>query len=315
MQSFTLTCCSTADMPRSFFETRKIPLIYFHVIVNGETYPDDLGESLPFEKYYKMISDGAMPTTSQVNVEQFLEFFEPILQQGQDILHISFSSGLSGSYNSALVAKDTLLEKYPDRKIIVVDSLGASSGYGLLVTLLADKRDAGESIEDVAKWAEEHKLNIHHWFFSTDLTHYKRGGRISTASAIVGTMFNICPLMNMDDEGHLIPRTKYQGKVRVIKEIVNRMIEFADGGRDYSGKCYISNSACYDDARKVADLVEPPSPNWTARCSSTALAPSLAHTPAPAPWHCSLRAASGYTDNRAPGSRIGMGHWTVIHIE
>ena len=261
MPSFVLTCCSTADMPRSFFETRDIPLVYFHVIINGKTYPDDLGESLPFDQYYKMIADGAMPTTSQVNVEQFLAFFEPILKEGKNILHISFSSGLSGSYNSALVARDMLLEKYPHRKLMVVDSLGASSGYGLFVTLLADKRDAGASIEDAAKWAEEHKLNIHHWFFSTDLTHYKRGGRISTASAIVGTMFSICPLMNMDDEGHLIPRSKYQGKGRVVKEIVNRMIQCADGGLDYSGKCYISNSACYDDARKVADLVEATFPN------------------------------------------------------
>lgn len=256
MPSFTLTCCSTADMPRTFFNSREIPFICFHVLINGETYPDDLGESLPFDKYYKMISDGAMPTTSQVNVEQFLAFFEPILQQGQDVLHISFSSGLSGSYNSALVARDMLLEKYPGRKICIVDSLGASSGYGLLVTLAADRRDAGESVEDVAKWVEENRLKLHHWFFSTDLTHYKRGGRISTASAIVGTMFNICPLMNMDDEGHLIPRTKYQGKGRVIKEIVNRMVQCADGGLDYSGKCYISNSACEEDARKVADLVE-----------------------------------------------------------
>lgn len=256
MQLFELTCCSTTDMPRSFFETRKIPFVCFHVVINGETYPDDLGETLPFDLFYKMIADGAMPTTSQVNVDQFIAFFEPLLQQGKDILHLSFSSGLSGSYNSALVARQTLLEKYPDRKFYLVDTLGASSGYGLLVTMLADKRDEGMCIEDAAAWAEANRLKVHHWFFSTDLTHYKRGGRISTASAVVGTLFNICPLMNMDDEGHLVPRTKYQGKARVIKEIVNRMIEFADGGRDYSGKCYISYSVCYDDARKVADLVE-----------------------------------------------------------
>lgn len=256
MSKFVLTCCSTVDMPRSFFEEREIPFTCLQVIINDKTYPDDLGESLPFDQYYKMIAEGAMPTTSQVNVEQYLAFFEPMLQEGKDILHVCFSSGLSGSYNSALVARDMLLEKYPDRKLIIVDSLGASSGSGLFVTILADKRDAGESIEEVANWAEENKLKIHHWFFSTDLTHFKRGGRISSASAIVGTMFNICPLMNMDDQGHLIPRTKYQGKARVIKEIVNRMIENADGGLDYSGKCYISQSACYDDARKVADLVE-----------------------------------------------------------
>ena len=154
------------------------------------------------------------------------------------------------------MACEQLLQKYPNRKLVVVDSLAASSGYGLLVDMAADLRDGGGTLEDVQAWVEENKLNVHHWFFSTDLTHYKRGGRISAASATVGTLLNICPLMNMNYEGKLIPREKIRGKKHVISAIVQKMEEHAQNGANYSGKCFISNSACYEDARMVADLVE-----------------------------------------------------------
>jgi DegV family protein with EDD domain len=256
MSDYILSCCSTADMPLEYFQKRNIPFLCFHFNMNGKEYLDDLGQSMSFEEFYKRIAAGALPTTSQVNVAQFVDFFEPYLAEGKDILHISFSSGLSGTYNSAVIAREQLLQKYPDRKMLIVDSLGASSGYGLLVDMVADLRDGGGTLEDVSAWAEGNKLNVHHWFFSTDLTHYRRGGRISAASATMGTLLNICPLMNMNYEGKLIPREKIRGKKRVISEIVKRMEEHAEGGTNYSGKCFISNSACYEDARLVADLVE-----------------------------------------------------------
>lgn len=256
MNKFTLTCCSTADMPSEYFLERKIPFVCFHFMLDGKEYADDLGQTIPFADFYSRIEAGAMPTTSQVSVGQFIDFFEPFLKDGQDILHVTLSSGLSGSYNSAVAARDQLLEKYPERKIIIVDSLGASSGYGLLMDMLADRRDKGEDIEAVSAWAEENKLKVHHWFFSTDLTHYKRGGRISAAAAIMGSLLNICPLLNMSYDGKLIPRKKVRSKKRVIEEIVHMMEIHAEKGLDYSGKCFISNSACYDDARQVADLVE-----------------------------------------------------------
>jgi DegV family protein with EDD domain len=224
--------------------------------MDGKEYLDDLEQSMSFEEFYTRIVHGAMPTTSQVNVGQFINFFEPYLKDDRDIVHISLSTGLSGSYNSACIAREELLSKYPDRKILLVDSLGASSGYGLLMDMAADMRDNGASLEEVYTWVEENKLNIHHWFFSTNLTHYKRGGRISATSAAVGTLLNICPLLNMSYDGKLIPRTKIHGKKHVISEIVHMMEAHAQEGTNYSGKCFISNSACYDDARKVADLVE-----------------------------------------------------------
>jgi DegV family protein with EDD domain len=243
-------------MSADYFQKRNIPYVCFHFTLDGKEYMDDLGRTIPFDEFYKQISNGSQPTTSQVNVGEFMTFFEPFLAQGKDIMHISLSSGLSGAYNSALLARDQLLQKYPGRKMQIVDSLGASSGYGLLVDLAADKKDGGATLEDTYKWVEENKLNIHHWFFSTDLSHYKRGGRISAASAVMGTLLNICPLLNMDDQGRLIPREKIRGKKRVIQEIVRKMELHAQNGMDYSGRCFISNSACYDDARMVADLVE-----------------------------------------------------------
>ena len=256
MSDYVLSCCSTADMPLEYFQRRNIPFVCFHFNIDGKEYPDDLGQSMSFEEFYRRIAAGALPTTSQVNVAQFVDFFEPYLAAGKDILHISLSSGLSGTYQSAVMAREQLLQKYPNRKILIVDSLGASSGYGMLVDMAADLREGGKTLEEVHACVEENKLNIHHWFFSTDLTHYRRGGRISAASATVGSLLNICPLMNMDNEGKLIPREKIRGKKRVISEIVQRMEGHAQNGLDYSGKCFISNSACYDDARAVADLIE-----------------------------------------------------------
>lgn len=261
MINYVLTCCSTADMPYEYLKKRNIPFVCFHYTMDGKEYPDDLGQTMSFEEFYRRIAEGAMPTTSQVSVGQYIEFFEPYLKEGKDILHISLSSGLSGSYNSAVIAREELLPRYPDRKIMIVDSLGASSGYGLLMDMAADLRDNGETIEELYNWVEENKLNIHHWFFSTDLTHYKRGGRISAASAFMGNLLNICPLLNMSYDGKLIPRMKIRGKKQVINQIVKMMEAHAKDGTNYSGKCFISNSACYDDARRVADLIEERFPN------------------------------------------------------
>lgn len=264
MNNYVLTCCSTADLPSSYFEERKIPYVCFHYTIDGQEYPDDLGQTMSFSDFYGKIRGGAMPTTSQVNVDQFTTFFEPLLQQGKDILHVTLSSGISGVYNSACIAQQDLMEKYPDRKIIIVDSLCASSGYGLLMDMAADKRDTGASITELQSYIEEIKLNIHHWFFATDLTHFLRGGRISAASAIAGTLLNICPLMNVDDTGHLVPRRKIRGKKQVIREMFKCMQEHAENGADYSGKCFMSNSDCPEDARAVADLVEAAFPKLAA---------------------------------------------------
>jgi len=256
MSDYILSCCSTADLSKEHFERRNINYICFHYELDGVQYPDDLGQTMPFDKFYQAMVDGADTKTSQINAEEFEEYFEPFLKEGNDIIHLCLSSGITGVMNSANIAKETMLEKYPDRKIYIVDSLAASSGFGLLMDKLADLRDEGMSIDELYSWTEENKLKLQHWFFTSDLTFFVKGGRVSKTSGFVGNMLNICPLLNVSVEGKLIPRYKIRTKRKVIEAIVKKMEETAENRVDYSGKCYISQSACFDDARAVADLID-----------------------------------------------------------
>ena len=256
MSEYVLSCCSTADLTKEHLEKRNIKYVCFHYALNDKEYFDDLGESMPFDEFYQAMKDGADTRTSQINTDEYIDYFEPFLEQGLDILHLTLSSGLSGTINSAKIAQIMLKEKYPNRKIFIVDSLAASSGYGLLMDKLADLRDLGLSIEELCAWAEEHKTEVNHWFFSTDLTFYIKGGRISKTAGFIGGVMNICPLLDVDYEGKLIPRQKIRTKKRAIMEVVKIMKKLAKDGLDYSDKCYISNSACYEDAKAVADLIE-----------------------------------------------------------
>ncbi len=256
MTDYILTCCSTADMPKEYFLKRRIPYACFHFMIDGREYTDDLGESMSFDEFYTRISKGAMPTTSQVNVSQFIEFFEPYLKIGLDILHISTSSGLSGEFNSANIAKGILKEKYPDRTIEVVDSLSGSSGYGLLVDMAADLRDSGAGLNEVLTEIKRKRLKLNHWFYFSDMAHLKHGGRISSVTALAGTVLNIYPLFCANSKGALVSIEKPRGKKKVLNRMLIHMLENAENGKDYSGKCYISHSACFEDARTLADMVE-----------------------------------------------------------
>ena len=265
MSDYVISCCSTADLSKEHFEKIDVHYCCFHYEMDGVQYSDDLGQSMDFDVFYQRMTDGAMTKTSQINADEYEEYFTQFLSQGKDIIHLTLSSGISGTFNSANLAKALLEDKYPDRKIYVIDSLAASSGYGLLVDHLAAMRDSGATIDELAAWVEEHKLNLNHWFFSSDLTFFIRGGRISKAAGAVGTVLNICPLMNVDFEGRLIPRYKIRTKKKVIQAIVDKMAEQAEGGTDYSGKCFISHSACEEDAKAVAALVEERFPNLNGR--------------------------------------------------
>lgn len=256
MSSYVLSCCSTADLKKEHFEKRDIHYVCFHYSLDGKDYPDDLGQTIPLADFYQAMRDGAETQTSQINITEYLTYFTALLETGNDVVHITLSSGLSGSVNSARNAAAIAAERFPERKIYVIDSLGASSGYGLLMETLADMRDAGATAEELCAWVEENKLNMHHWFFSTDLSFYVKGGRISRAAGFFGGLLGVCPLLNMNNLGQLVPRMKIRGKQNVIKEIVQRMAECADDGEEYSGKCYICHSDCMEDAQNVAALVE-----------------------------------------------------------
>lgn len=256
MSDYVLSCCSSADLSKDHFESIGVVYVCPHYFLGGREYPDDLGQSVSFPDFYKAMADGAETRTSQCSITQYLDHFTPFLEQGKDILHVTLSSGISGTYNSAVSAAEIAGERFPDRKIYIVDSLGASSGYGLIMDTLAGLRDSGMGLEDLRDWTEAHKLNMHHFFFSTDLTYFIRGGRISKAAGVFGGVLNICPLMRMDAIGRLVPKEKIRTKKRVIRAIVDRMETYADNGLDYDGKCYISMSACLEDAQAVARLVE-----------------------------------------------------------
>ena len=256
MADYILSCCSTADLTKEHFEARDINYVCFHFALDGAEYSDDLGASMPFEKFYEAVGSGVPTKTSQVNISEYVAYFTPFLEAGKDIVHVTLSSGLSGTINSARNAALIAMERFPERKIYIIDSLGASSGYGLLMDKAADLRDAGMDAEALAAWIEENKLKVHHWFFSTDLSSYVRGGRISKTAAVFGGMLEICPLLDMDNQGHLVPRAKVRTKKKVIREIVKMMEQHAEGGLDYSGKCYISQSSCIEDAKQVAAIIE-----------------------------------------------------------
>lgn len=261
MSQYCLSCCSTADLSKKHFEERDIRYVCFHFELDGTEYFDDLGESMSSEELFQKMSSGASTKTSQVSVGEYENFFESMLKEGHDILHLTLSSGISGTYNSACIAREELAAKYPERKIYIVDSLAASSGYGLIMETLADMRDSGMGIDELYHWIEENKLNLHHWFFSSDLTFFIRGGRVSKTSGFIGSVLGICPLLNVDYEGHLIPREKIRGKKNAIKRIVKQMELHAQDGLAYSGKCYMCHSSCLEDAKEVAALVEERFPN------------------------------------------------------
>lgn len=256
MAEYVLSCCSTADLTHDWLTRRDIAYIEFNYELGGTWYKDDFGASNPPAQLYARMLAGEEAKTSQVSAGDYMAHFERFLKAGKDVLHVTLSSGISGTYNSACAARDQLAEKYPERKLVVVDSLAASSGYGLLMDKLADLRDAGMGIDELAAWAEEHKLELNHWFFSSDLTFFIRGGRISKAAGLVGGMLKICPVMDVEVDGSLAVREKIRTKGKAMARVLDIMRERAEGGADYAGKCFISQSDCEDDAREVARRIE-----------------------------------------------------------
>lgn len=254
--NFILSCESTVDLPFAYVRERDIPVIFYSYTVDGKEYVDDMlrdPEALP--KFYQMLSSGKMPSTSQLNEFQYEEFFDEQLKKG-DLLHIAFGSGMTQSVVNAYRAAENMREKYPDRKIIVIDSLCSSSGYGMLVDYAADMRDSGSTIKETEKWVLDNCLKIHHQFFSTELDHYRRSGRMSGATAMIATILGICPIMRLDDKGKIIAYSKVRGKASAIKMTLDTMKKHAQGGKDYSEKCWICHSKCPEDAEKTKEALK-----------------------------------------------------------
>ena len=256
MSNFVLSCTSPVDLKKQQLVDRNISYSCFKYQLGNDVLVDDFGETLPYPEFYRRMVDGDDTKTSQTGIGEYLDYFSAILSEGNDLLHICISSGLSGDFNSANSAALIARERFPDRKLLLVDSLGASSGYGLLVDMAADLRDNGMDIDTLYDWLNQNRLNMHHWFYSSDLTFFVRGGRISKAAGLFGGMLNICPVMNMDNLGRLIPRAKVRSKKRAIAELFDRMLKHADGGENYSGKVEVydigSTIGCHTGPGTVA---------------------------------------------------------------
>lgn len=267
MHDYVLSCCSTADVSEGFLRDRNIECVYFNYQVDGTWCKDDFGRThSPSELFERMLA-GADVTTSQVSSGDYMEFWRPFLEAGRDVLHVTLSSGISGTYDSACTARDQIAAEFPERRIVVIDSLAASTGYGLLMDRLATLRDGGMGLDELASWTLEHRLEVQHWFFSSDLTFFIRGGRISKAAGLVGGLLRICPVMDVEADGSLAVVEKIRTKGRAQRRVVQLMHELAQGGNAYDQRVFISNSACIDDARGVSDRIEAEFPQMDGKVS------------------------------------------------
>ncbi|MBQ3492087.1 MAG: DegV family protein [Oscillospiraceae bacterium] len=245
----TDTCC---DFPEQMYEELNLSVVRLSVNYKGQTtdtYTEDWLKDM-----FDGLRAGEVATTAAVNPTGWQEVIEPILQAGDDVLVLAFSSGLSATYQSAVIAAEELREKYPDRTVNVVDTLCASRGQGLLVYYACQKRDAGFSLNDLTAWCEENKYRLCHWFTVDDLMYLKRGGRISAATALVGTMLKIKPVLHMDNEGHLINMSKTRGRKASIEAIADKMGELGLPGENET--VFICHGDCMDDAQYLERLVK-----------------------------------------------------------
>ena len=254
MRDFVILTDSCCDLPAQMAQELELEVAPLHLELEGKDYRNLLdGSEIGFEEFYDKVRGGAMGTTSAVSVGGFAEQMRPILEAGKDILCLSFSSGLSTTSQSAAIAAQDLGAEFPEAKIFVVDTLSASLGQGLLVYLCAKEKAAGKSIEQVRDFAEQTKLHLCHWFTVDDLNHLKRGGRISAATAMFGTMLAIKPVMHMDDAGHLVPVSKARGRRASLMALVDEMEKRAMEPEHQT--VFISHGDCRDDAELVANEV------------------------------------------------------------
>ena len=252
MSEFIITTDNTSDLPDSYISENDLDILFLSYTIDGETYERE--NQLSASEFYQRMRNGSIPTTAQINPDMAKEKFTKYLKEGKDILHISFSSGLSGSYNSCRIAAEELQEDFPDRRIVVVDSLCASLGEGLLVHKAVCLKKEGKSLAEITDWLEENKLHLCHNFTVDDLNHLYRGGRVSKAAAVFGTMVNIKPVLHVDDEGHLVPVSKVRGRKKSLTTLVDNMEKQV--GNYENDTIFISHGDCLTDAEFVARLVK-----------------------------------------------------------
>ncbi len=254
MNKYKITTDSTSDLPFSYLKENDIGLLPMSFQIDGQEFEGD--KEFDVKAFYNKMREGSMPTTAQVTPQVATEKFKKILDEGYDILHIAFTSGMSGSYNSSRLAAIELQEEYPDSKIIVIDSLCASLGEGLLVYKAVNLKNQGYTIEEVRDWIEDNKLNLCHYVTVDDLNHLYRGGRVSKATAIVGSIIGVKPIIHVNNEGKLIPIGKARGRKQSLNTLVNYMKKLTEGYEDKNDIIFISHGDCEEDAKYLADKIQ-----------------------------------------------------------
>ena len=254
MGQFKIVTDINADLPASYLEEHEIEVMYLSYTIDQNTY--SRGKELDYKEFYRLMREGKMPTTSQVNPDEAKRVFLEAMKESSEILCLSFSSGLSGTYNSARIAAEEMLEEYPDLKIRVVDSKCASLGEGLFVHKAVTMRAEGKSMVETADWLEENISHFVHIFTVDDLNHLYRGGRVSKTAAVIGTMVNIKPILHVDDEGHLVPIGKVRGRKKSLHELVYYMEKKVGNYLSNNDIIFISHGDCLEDANFVAECIK-----------------------------------------------------------
>ena len=252
MSNYKIITDSACDLPADLLQSLQVDRVSLTVLFRGENHSDSVDEGI--KEFYDGLRAGEVSTTSAVNPDGWANVIEPAFAAGQDVLVLAFSSGLSTTYQSAVIAANELMEKYPDRKAYVVDTLCASLGQGLLVWYACQKRDEGYALEELRNWVEENKLNLCHWFTVDDLMFLKRGGRVSATTALVGTMLQIKPVLHVDNEGHLISVAKARGRKASIDALAKKVDELGKGFDNET--MFISHGDCLEDAEYLAGILK-----------------------------------------------------------
>ena len=253
MTKYKILIDSCCDLPREFVEKNNIPFLGLTCTFKGKTYKDDFGKSLAYKTFYDEVRGGETPTTAQINSYIFGEEFRKYVSEGYAIIYLAFSSALSGTYSSAVLAREDVLSEYKTGDITIIDSRSASLGEGLLAYYAYEMMNSGASKDEVVDWLEDNKLKVIHYFTVNDLNHLKRGGRVSATSAAIGTLLDIKPILHVDNEGRLIPVTKVKGRKKSIKALAEKLKDTIVNSEEQI--IAISHGDCYDEAKLLEEFI------------------------------------------------------------
>ncbi|WP_300347156.1 DegV family protein [Clostridium sp.] len=254
MDNFIILTDSACDLPKNIIIDLEIKELGLICNINNKEYIDDINSELTSKEFYNKLKEGAMPSTSQINSFKFVEYFEEYVKKGIAILYLAFSSALSGTYNSSLIARNELLEQYPEAKIEIIDTRAACLGQGLIVYYAAKMRKEGKSLEEISNWVEENKNKTCHFFTVDNLDHLKRGGRISPTAAAIGSLLNIKPMLYTNDKGELHNFSKAKGRKRAIKNLYELLDKHIVNPEEQT--IFIAHSDCIEDAEKLAEMIK-----------------------------------------------------------